>query len=262
MRPFRSHSKTRTDAKTKALTSLAYDRLWAELPDFVRHNPGSRHRRRKIVRLLRHIDFTSVLDVGCGPGELLVTLRRFFPLVSSFEGVDLSPEVIAATARRHPWIRFSTLDIEKEALPRRFDLIICSEVIEHLENRQTAYHHLAQMLNPGGYLVLTCPTGKVYATERHFGHTSHPSLTEIKAASKMEGLRIIRLENWGWPTYKLLKEVTNVDPDWSIRNFGSGQYSWKKKLISLFLYWINFFNFSSRRKGCQLFALLRAPGHK
>lgn len=247
------------ETQSKALSSENYDHLWAELPDFIQHNPGARHRRRKILKLLQKVSFSSVLDVGCGPGELLLSLKRAFPQVQHFEGVDLSPEIIARSAAQFPEMKFSTLNVETSALPRKFDLILCSEVIEHLEDRSVAYHHLTQMLNPGGYLVITCPTGKIYATERHFGHVSHPSLTEIKALSQMEGLRIVRLENWGWPTYKLFKEVTNFNSEWAIRNFGSGKYSWVKKLISGLIYWINFLNLSSRKRGCQLFALLQAP---
>jgi len=51
--------------------------------------------------------------------------------------------------------------------------------IEHLDDRRSAMRHLAAMVAKGGHFVLTCPTGKVQATERHFGHATHPTVDEI-----------------------------------------------------------------------------------
>ncbi len=242
----------------KALTASDYDKLWLELSDFIRFNPGAMHRRRKILKLARKIpSFHSVLDVGCGLGEMLLSLTKEFPNVKDLTGVDLSSQTIAANSKKFPNLHFDSLNIEERALPKTFDLIVCSEVIEHLENRPKAYQNLTQMLAPGGHLILTCPSGKVFGTERYFGHVSHPTVKEIRTFAQSHGLEILHLENWGWPNYRLLKIITNLDSHFAIKQFGSGRYSVFKKLICFLLFFFNFLNISSESQGCQIFALLK-----
>lgn len=49
------------------------------------------------------------------------------------------------------------LDITQEALEQKFDLIICGEVLEHLESPGSLFKNSSQMLKPGGKLVISVP---------------------------------------------------------------------------------------------------------
>ena len=177
-------------APTSAATTLAY-----------------LHRRRAILKRLSSFSYRSLLDVGCGDGELIVWLRQRIDPTVDVWGVDFSSETIARNAVRHPHARFDVLNIEHQQLDKTFDAIVCTEVIEHLDNREAAMKHLAAMLSPGGHLVLTCPAGKVHATERHFGHISHPDPSELRAMAQGCGLEAISLENWGFP-----QTASNISP--------------------------------------------------
>jgi 2-polyprenyl-3-methyl-5-hydroxy-6-metoxy-1,4-benzoquinol methylase len=231
-----------------------YEGFWEETPDFVRYNPGARHRRRMIMSLVRHESFATVLDVGCGSGELLSYVRRSHP-GAALAGADLSPEQTERNRQRMPDAEFFALDIQTAHLPRTFDLVICSEVVEHLDDARAAIQHLSKMVAPGGRLLITCPSGTVYATERHFGHVRHPRAEDLATWASEAGLTTATLWNWGFPTYRLLKWATNVNAEWAIENFASGAYSRSAKLISTGLYWLNFLNRHDSRRGCQLVAL-------
>ncbi|MDW8281234.1 MAG: class I SAM-dependent methyltransferase [Myxococcales bacterium] len=234
-----------------------YDRFWPQASDYVRYNPASRHRRERILRMVQKLPFRDVLDVGCGNGELLNQIARIRPGLRSLVGVELSQEAVALNRRRFPGMSFHVLDIEQSALDAHFDLITCSEVIEHLQDRRAAFLHLAAMLRPGGHLVITCPTGKVYPTDAFFGHTHHPSAAEIEADARAAGLRIVVLHNWGWPMLRLLKEMTNIRPDWALRRFATGRYTVGARLAANLLYGLNLLNRRDSPRGCQLFVLLR-----
>ena len=234
-----------------------YDEQWQRLDDFIRYNPGARHRRRLSLSLLKDFSFDTALDVGCGPGELMKLLHDKLAPDATLTGVDLSPDVISKNRVRMPWASFETLNIEEERLDRRFDLITCSEVVEHLGDRKLAFENLAAMLNPGGRLLITCPTGPVFQTERHFGHTTHPDLNELKALAKVNNLEIEKVITWGFPIYFGVKLVTNIDPNWSIKNFAQGDYSFFNKFVSVFLYYFSFFSFPLKRFSCQLFIRFR-----
>lgn len=233
-----------------------YDEIWSDLSDFIKYNPGARHRRRYILKLMNEISFKSVLDVGCGNAELLRLLKKNWP-TALFAGADLSPNVIHSNRDRYSDFSFHVLNIENGCLDQEFDTIICSEVIEHLNDRQAAFKHLGKMTKSGGNLIVTAPMGRVYETEKYFGHTTHPTPNEIYMLAEANNFKVIRLVSWGWPFYSILKSATNVRPHWSIKNFGSGNYEMSKKVLCSFLYHMNFFNINSKRAGCQLFALLQ-----
>jgi 2-polyprenyl-3-methyl-5-hydroxy-6-metoxy-1,4-benzoquinol methylase len=236
-----------------------YQGFWEETPDFARYNPGARHRRRLIVGTLSGESFASVLDVGCGNGELLSVLRGAFPAVSVFAGIDLSPDQVARNKARLTDMNFVAMDVQKGALNATYDLVVCCEVIEHLDDPRAAVKNLARMVAPGGRLLVTCPTGTMYATERHFGHVRHPSAEDLNAWAHEAGLEAVSLANWGWPTYRLMKWATNVDAEWALQRFASGSYSRSAKLVSLGLYWLNFLNRRDDARGCQLVGLFQKP---
>lgn len=95
----------------------------------------------------------SFLDFGAGKGALLMRLQGMSG-VTSVSGVDFlsRPHQLSDSVR---WWK-ADLNIEF-SLNEKFDAVICSEVIEHLENPRAAFRTLKSLLNPGGILVLTMP---------------------------------------------------------------------------------------------------------
>lgn len=110
--------------------------------------------RRLVLRLLeRHGAAGALLDFGAGRGDLLTDLAgdaRFHRL----GGVDLYPRDERVPAAVEWW----TTDLnEPLPVPDGWDVVVCSEVIEHLENPRQTFRTIASLLRPGGLLVLTMP---------------------------------------------------------------------------------------------------------
>jgi 2-polyprenyl-3-methyl-5-hydroxy-6-metoxy-1,4-benzoquinol methylase len=236
-----------------------FDEFWQSCPDFSRYNPGVLHRRRGLLRLLRSVPHREVLDVGCGDGENLLWLRSMLEPETRFVGVDLSTETVTENGTRRPFAEFHALDIQKAALDATFEAVVCTEVVEHLDDRPTALRNIASMVAPGGHLVLTCPTGKLHATEKKFGHISHPSPRELRAQLATAGLEVVSMTSWGFPLYTALKYATNVNPEWAVKNFANVEYTPAAKAVSKALYYVNYLNVPSSPLGCQLFVLARRP---
>ena len=95
----------------------------------------------------------SLVDYGAGKGDLLKTLQQ----ARSFQelaGIDLfdRPSDLPGTVQ---WYR-QDLN-ESLSVNRQFDVAVCSETIEHLENPRHAFRNLHSLLRPGGILILTMP---------------------------------------------------------------------------------------------------------
>lgn len=98
-----------------------------------------------------------VLEVGCGEGELALRLAREG---RSVLGTDISHRMVAEARERARGrrleVEFKQADLFEIDPPREaFDLVICCEVLEHLEDPRAAVAHLARLSR--GYLLFSVP---------------------------------------------------------------------------------------------------------
>ena len=100
----------------------------------------------------------AVLDVGTGPGVLLVELaQRRADL--TLTGVDLSADMVALAQRNLAKVadRASARVADVASLPfadESFDLVVSSFSLHHWEEPEAAVAELARVLRPGGALVI------------------------------------------------------------------------------------------------------------
>lgn len=182
-------------------SSVSYDALWASAwGDMQRVGPVHRHLREQLVRRVSDLDVRTVLDVGCGSGENLAALaaRGRYELA----GVDVSEAALALARRRLPASRLALLDIEREALPDRFDLVLSLQVIEHLTDDLAALRHMAAMA--GRYLYVSTIQGRMRPSEPAIGHVRNYSPVELRAKLARAGLEVLRVWGWGFPFYSPL----------------------------------------------------------
>ncbi len=120
----------------------------------------------------------SVLELGCGIGDLLAALEPARGL-----GVDFSPAMIDEARRRHPQLAFEVGDIEDKAVTAAlggpFDYIILSDTVGALEDCEATFASLHRLCHRGTRIIVS-----------YYSHLWDPLLT---LGSKL-GLRMPQVE--------------------------------------------------------------------
>lgn len=133
-------------------------------------------------RTKKGLSALSVLDFGCGTGAWLAV-----PLACrgyKVHGVDVhEPSIERARARNSlPDLTFGTEDVAQLIEGRaKFDVIICSEVLEHLERPAETLSQFRELLRKNGILIVTVPNG----------HGPFETLRRIEALLNRAGIGLL-----------------------------------------------------------------------
>ena len=93
------------------------------------------------------------LDVGAGNGELIDRVMREFKV--KVRACDYRDDLMTIGD-----LKVDVVDLNTGALPypnESFDLVTCTEVIEHLEHFRSAFREISRVLRPGGIFVVSTP---------------------------------------------------------------------------------------------------------
>ena len=100
-----------------------------------------------------------ILEVGCGTGWLSTKLSEFGPVTA----IDIGEKIIELAQVNYPQLDFRSGDVHTLDLPVNFfDVIVTSEVLSHVPDQPAFVHRLAQLLKPGGFLLITTQNKSVF----------------------------------------------------------------------------------------------------
>lgn len=141
---------------------------WDEV--YKREHASKRQRvdDRRLQELIRWIGIRkeelgrvpSLLDVGCGLGDVLVAVKKIEPTIR-YMGVDISTEAIEMCRRDYQNLQgfgFNLGSAERIPYPsREFDLVWCGETLEHTDDPDAAIRELSRVCGEGGLIALSTP---------------------------------------------------------------------------------------------------------
>ena len=117
------------------------------------------------------VDARTVVDLGCGTGDLTATLLGRWP-AANVVGVDSSPEMIASA--QNPGVTFELADLAVWAPAAPVDVLVSNAALQWVPDHPALVPRLAEQVAPGGVLAFQVPG--------NFGAPSHVLLRE--AASR------------------------------------------------------------------------------
>lgn len=182
---------------TEDNSAEGYDLLWGNASNLEAFRAEANHVRDKLtVEIVDHIEArvqqnAKVVDIGCGVGDLLEEVRKRNPSVELF-GLDFSAKAVEGAREAIPDGEFKQFSIER-TLPYEtaaFDLVLCTDVLEHLEYPKLIVAELVRICQPGGMVAIVVPDGDV---DQFFGHYWFWNEERLRAMLSEWNVEIIRL---------------------------------------------------------------------
>jgi len=193
-----------------------YEQLWSEeWCELQRIGPLTHSNHRLILKLLRPylIEGSRVLDVGCGNGALLERLSME-PLDLELAGIEGSEQAVAR-APESLRSRIVRRDITNgfSINGETFDILICSEVLEHLSDYHPALESIAAHTRPEGHVLITVPHSMAYwsKADKFAGHYRRFEYKGFRDELTQYRLEPLKYFTWGFPVaylyYLLVRQV-------------------------------------------------------
>jgi SAM-dependent methyltransferase len=138
----------------------------------------------------------AVADLGCGPGVMLSEILLSQPAWKGY-GLDISQTTVGYAQRlaAHKGVaaraEISTGDVACLPYPAgSMDVVVASEVLEHVPDLPGALREITRVLRPGGRAAITLPLETRAATHIHSVNTPDGAMAQLEAA----GLAVLSCE--------------------------------------------------------------------
>jgi glycosyltransferase involved in cell wall biosynthesis/precorrin-6B methylase 2 len=154
-------------------------------------------------RLAPHVG-DRVLEIGCGVGSFTQFLRNR-ALVLATDNNEQYLRLVRNIFERADNVQVQYIDWERPDIAalkaQRFDTILCLNVLEHIEKDDAALAAFAQLLEPGGRLVLQVPAlRRLYGEiDRAIGHHRRYGRDELSAKLAAHGFEAVEVGYFNLP---------------------------------------------------------------
>lgn len=166
---------------------------------------GDRVRAIHLKKALTDQRPESILDAGCGPGNYAFYLARRFPgaAIDAFDIEEGSIDTCKSIQEKIGTdINFYVKNLLELEAVEKYDLVLCMDVLEHIEEDGRAVENLYKALKKGGMLYMHTPKkGQSHYFKRfedycQWGHVREGySTEEITGLLERKGFKVKRLES-------------------------------------------------------------------
>lgn len=161
-----------------------------------------------------------ILEIGVGHGSYAEILRSY----GDYVGVDIDAWSVELARRRFTESRFHAADITQSAFvdlvgEGQMGCVVCLNVLEHIDDHQSAVTNLGRVLRPGGHLAIIVPALPILTNDldRLAGHLRRYRTDEVEQLVRIAGLATVRRSYFnpvgglGWLANRLVRHTSLND---------------------------------------------------
>ena len=172
-------------------------------------------RRKYLIDLLKNSPKDSkILDVGCSSGVFLKDLEELGFNSDNLFGIDISEKAIS-NSKKNGLTNTFVMDAQNITSTEKFDIIVASDCLEHLENDTKALNNWKNSLNKNGKMYVFVPAFMSlwsYHDEVNM-HFRRYTKNELKSKIENEDLEIIKSSYWNFflfvPVY-VFRKISSI----------------------------------------------------
>ena len=166
-----------------------------------------------LQRLVSENEFKTLIDIGAGPGIYAEFIKS---LGVKYTSQDFM--LILENERRYPGLldkkfQYQKMDITCDVLDipedKKFDIVLCTEVLEHVPDPARVFIKLSKLVDNQGYIVLSCPLISVMH-QAPFWFQSGLSPYWFQYWAEQSDIEIVSIEIYGDYIDMMVQEVSRL----------------------------------------------------
>lgn len=189
----------------KNLSKSAFN-VQANTYDVDKTGKHARGQYKYVLNELQRLDFQKILDVGCGTGEILKSIKERYSFVQLY-GLDISEEMLKQANDKLKGTATLILgDAENITLETNsFDLLLCTDSFYHYPNPQQAISEFYRVLKHGKFLLIA-DYWKPFPIRQIMNlFISYSNEGDVKIYSKKEIIEFLKRGGFQEITYKKIQ---------------------------------------------------------
>ncbi|MDW7669572.1 MAG: class I SAM-dependent methyltransferase, partial [Bacillota bacterium] len=136
-----------------------YDKLWVQKYSL---NPTRNCISKIIEQDCKEDENLKVLDLGCGPGQLINILEKKYNKFK-ITGIDFSEEMLRISKLRNPKTKHIQLNAENlDKLKDKYNIIICTHSLPYYKNLDKITLELFRLLSDNGKIYISFASGNKF----------------------------------------------------------------------------------------------------
>ena len=156
---------------------------------------------QKLADFVFKLKNRTILDIGAGVAPVAFLLRKRNFIFDRYVAIDFSKNGLSIAKDRVSNIETHVAYVDKKIKikgidKKSFDLILCTEVLEHITNYNLVLANIAYFLSDSGTSIVSIPAGKIMIKEHYHMNILVPDMIEAHRKVGLNVYSVIKIDRW------------------------------------------------------------------